>query len=308
MNPKSVADGRSFSNPDSKYALGCGFVPEPQMLPWKYLADDSLRMRRICWLTDLHLNFVAPRQASAFLDSLQQMPVDVLMVSGDLSEAPRLQLDLSEMSARIRKPIYFVLGSHDYYRSSIAAVRWHISQLCQRMPNLTWMNEAGVVELSADTALVGHDGWGDGLAGDLEQAVQLQDELQIEELTTYDRHSLFSKLSELGQESAAHLEQVLAEALAKYKNICLLTHVPPFPESCWYEGELAGEHMLPRFTGVAVGRVLYRLMSEHPDKKLTVLCGHTHSPGEAIILPNLRVWTGCAKYGQPQVQRLFWVP
>jgi predicted MPP superfamily phosphohydrolase len=265
-------------------------------------------MRRIAWLTDVHLNFVPPRQVSAFLDSLDQLPVDVLLFGGDISESSRLLLDLSEMVARIRKPIYFVLGSHDYFRSSIQLVRFNVAQLCQRMPNLCWLNTSGVVELSPNTALIGHDGWGDGLLGNFEEAAQLQEELQIEELTTYDRYSLFARLSELGQECAAHLEQTLGAALERYDNICLLTHVPPFAESCWYEGSLANERMLPRFTCAAAGRVIQTLMADHPTKKLTVLCGHTHSSGSAAILPNVRVWTGGAQYGSPQLQRLFWVP
>jgi hypothetical protein len=46
-------------------------------------------------------------------------------------------------------------------------------------------------------------------------------------------------------------------------------------------------------------------MTAHPDRRMTVLCGHTHSPGEAQILPNLQVLTGGAVYGAPTVQRIF---
>jgi len=45
-------------------------------------------------------------------------------------------------------------------------------------------------------------------------------------------------------------------------------------------------------------------MKKHPDKKLTVLCGHTHSPGAAQILPNLEVLTGSAEYGSPTIQQI----
>ena len=41
---------------------------------------------------------------------------------------------------------------------------------------------------------------------------------------------------------------------------------------------------------------------------MTVLCGHTHSPGEAQVLPNLLVLTGGAEYGRPEVQRVLTVP
>jgi predicted MPP superfamily phosphohydrolase len=35
-----------------------------------------------------------------------------------------------------------------------------------------------------------------------------------------------------------------------------------------------------------------------------MLCGHTHGGGEAEMLPNLRVLTGPATYGRPEVQRV----
>jgi Icc protein len=265
-------------------------------------------MRRIAWVTDLHLNYVSPQQTSAFLDSLNQLPVDLLLLGGDISESSRLLLDLSEIAARIRKPVYFVLGSSDYYRSSIATVRQQVDQLSGRMPNMTYLSTAPVVELSPQTALVGHDGWGDGVFGNVEESAQLNEELQIEELTTYDRHSLMAKLHDLGAEAAAHMSVVLEEALSKYKNVCLLTHVPPFRESCWHEGAIAAEEFLPRFTCGAMAKVIQEQMAKHPDRQMTVLCGHTHSSGVAQILPNTVVWTGEAQYCQPQVQRLFWVP
>ncbi len=56
------------------------------------------------------------------------------------------------------------------------------------------------------------------------------------------------------------------------------------------------------FSCKAVGNVLVEMMQAHPEQKMTVLCGHTHSSGETEILPNLRVRTGAAVYGRPQIQ------
>jgi hypothetical protein len=53
------------------------------------------------------------------------------------------------------------------------------------------------------------------------------------------------------------------------------------------------------------GAGLATLARAHPERSLTVLCGHTHSPGVARILPNLVVYTGAAEYGSPMVQRVF---
>ena len=55
----------------------------------------------------------------------------------------------------------------------------------------------------------------------------------------------------------------------------------------------------------AVGEALVEIMAEHPDRQLTVLCGHTHGAGETQVMPNLLAITGGAEYGRPVVQRVF---
>lgn len=265
-------------------------------------------MRRIAWLTDLHLNFVPPALASQFIESVGELPVDVVLIGGDISDSSRLILDLSEFSARVRKPVFFVLGNNDYYRGSIRAIRSQVSLLCSRMPNLWWLSEQLVVQLTAKTALVGHDGWGDGTLGVTEEAVSLNDELQIEELNSFDRRTLFARLRELGEQAASHIRLVLPQALEHYEHVCLLTHVPPFRESCWHEGQVSDDRFLPRFACGQLGAAIVEIMSARPDRQLTVLCGHTHVGGFAQILPNVQVWSASVEYGRPAVQRLFWVP
>jgi hypothetical protein len=38
--------------------------------------------------------------------------------------------------------------------------------------------------------------------------------------------------------------------------------------------------------------------------RLLVLCGHTQGGGELHVLPNLKVLTGEAEYGNPQIQQI----
>ena len=49
------------------------------------------------------------------------------LTPGDIGEADTLQKFLDELAAIA--PVYFVLGNHDYYRSSIAAVRGAMERL-----------------------------------------------------------------------------------------------------------------------------------------------------------------------------------
>jgi hypothetical protein len=42
----------------------------------------------------------------------------------------------------------------------------------------------------------------------------------------------------------------------------------------------------------------------YPKCQILVLCGHTHHGGEVQMVENLRVVTGAAEYGRPQIQRI----
>ncbi len=47
--------------------------------------------------------------------------------------------------------------------------------------------------------------------------------------------------------------------------------------------------------------MLLEIMGARPDRDMTVLCGHTHGEGYVEVLPNLRMRTGGAVYGQPRL-------
>jgi len=85
-------------------------------------------------------------------------------------------------------------------------------------------------------------------------------------------------------------------------------HVPPFRRACWHAGRVSGDDWLPHLGYQAVGDVIQECMTAHPRRRLTVLCGHTHSAGEIRPLRNVRVLTGRAEYGAPSVARVLMVP
>ena len=109
------------------------------------------------------------------------------------------------------------------------------------------------------------------------------------------------RLHALGDAAAEHFRIVLPEAIARFRSVIAMTHVPPFREACWHQGQISNDAWLPHFACQAVGDVFVDVMSAHPDRELLVLCGHTHSSGEARFLPNLRVCTGGAEYGCPEI-------
>ncbi len=262
-------------------------------------------MKRIVWATDLHLNFVPDQVTFAFYEAVANQNADAVLIAGDIAEAHNFARHLQDMQAVVSRPIYFVLGNHDYYHGSIQKVRAETRRLCERNPNLIWLNDAGVVKLGRDTALVGHDGWADGRLGDYRNStIRLNDYVLIDELIGHSRQELLGVLNQLGDEAAGHFRHVLTDALEEHTKVIALTHVPPFLEASWHDGQLSDDDWAPHFTCMAAGEVMRTIMMGHADKQLLVLCGHTHGAGEADIEPNLHVSTGGAVYGHPTVQSL----
>jgi hypothetical protein len=159
--------------------------------------------------------------------------------------------------------------------------------------------------------MLGVDGWGDARCGDLESRVQLSDWELIDELkrTRGDRAARATVLQRLGANEARSLRDQLARAPAS-DEMLVLTHVPPFPEACVYDGVTSEPGYLPWFTCISTGEVLLDHARAHPATKITVLCGHSHGLGTYAPLTNLEVRTGgwppgVEGYGNPIVQATF---
>ncbi len=265
---------------------------------------------QLAWLTDIHLNFLDGTERRRFLESVKGQ-ADVVAVSGDIGESHDVVKYLQEMEEIVRKPIYFVLGNHDFYRSSIAKTRVEATELARESKFLNYLTAMGVCELAADTAIIGHDGWPDGRLGDYWNSdVILNDHLLIAEISKWyegfvlDKRGLSKTLTALADEATRHFERVLNEAASQYRNIIAITHVPPFREAAWYQGKVSGDDYLPYFACKVVGDVLQSVMEAHSQANLLVLCGHTHSGGELQVSDNLRVLTGEARYKNPVIQQV----
>jgi predicted phosphohydrolase len=260
---------------------------------------------RLAWLTDLHLNFLDRAALEAFGDALRDCDADAFLVGGDLGEADSVCEYLAWLDDLLDRSIYFVLGNHDFYRASIRGVRARVAALCRERENLVYLTDAEVIELSENAALVGCDGWGDARAGNFDDSeVMLNDYLLIDEVSLLTKSERRTALESLGNQAANHVQQVLPQAVSRHQQTILLTHVPPLREACWHEGQLSDDDWAPHFTCLAAGEAILEVMSAHPDRQLTVLCGHTHSPGECQPAENVRILTGKAVYGSPQVQRV----
>src|SRR5262249_47567983 len=94
---------------------------------------------KIAWLTDIHLNFLDRNSRKRFYEFLVISKADLVMISGDIAEAPSVKDILTEMGKEINRPIYFVLGNHDYYFGYVQEVRDEMTQLSSSNPLLHWL-------------------------------------------------------------------------------------------------------------------------------------------------------------------------
>jgi len=78
---------------------------------------------KLTWITDVHLNFLQKDERIDFYHTLFATDSNGVVISGDIAEATSIELILKEIASTIQKPIYFVLGNHDYYRGSINDLR-----------------------------------------------------------------------------------------------------------------------------------------------------------------------------------------
>ena len=137
---------------------------------------------KLAWLTDIHLNFVDDIRLQQFFESVRQQ-ADAVAVSGDIGESHDICHYLRRIEEIVQKPIYFVLGNHDFYRGSIRPVRRMVACLAEESKYLKYLTAMGVMELTPNTAIVGDDGWCDGRLGDYWGSQEiLNDHLLIAEL------------------------------------------------------------------------------------------------------------------------------
>lgn len=264
------------------------------------------RPARIAWATDLHLPHARGEAEERLLEEVARCcsePVDALVLTGDIGVAETLAADLHRLSDAARPvPVHFVLGNHDFYGGSVRGVRRRAAGISEEEAGLAYLGARGTVSLTGRVALVGHDGWGDARLGDWEGTrVQLNDFRLIEELASVSREERIRRLRALGDEAARHLERGLREALPGHAIVVVATHVPPFADAAWHEGDRSDPDWLPYFACRAAGEAILRVAADHPDRRVLVLCGHTHSGGEIRPAENVRVLTGEAEYGRPEL-------
>lgn len=281
-------------------------------------------MGKYVWCSDIHLDHIDrdPSLVEFATKLIATEPVGVL-ITGDISNAQRLVYHLSVIERVVQRPVYFVLGNHDYYNGDIDSVRKSMQQLSNMSQFLKYLPLTPYVAVTPNTAIVGHDCWYDAQLGDpLHSRFLMNDWVMTKDFVQHsggykfmsmardikDRASLISHVQKLANEGVRHIHNGIKSAVRFHKNVIVMAHYPPFRESHIYNGKIGDDAAQPWFTCKMLGDMMLDAAKAYPGVNFTVLAGHTHGKYEAQPLPNLKVMVAGAEYGSPGPAGLIEVP
>lgn len=261
---------------------------------------------RIVWSSDIHLNFLKKRNKMSFIKNILSVNPDIVIITGDISDSNDIINDLSLLEENLKIPFYYNLGNHDYYYGMIDDIRKKVKDFSEKSKYGKWFELIkDPIHLTDDICLIGVDGWADGRYGDYNKStVELNDYYYIGDFSKLNKNQIFDYINMLGDFSSIELNIKISLSIEKYKNIIICTHVPPFVESCWYNGSYSNDNYLPHFSNKAFGDVLRYSSEKYKDNNFIVLCGHTHGRGKSQILPNLKTYTAESRYYYPEIEKI----
>lgn len=283
-------------------------------------------MTNLAWATDIHLDFIDSRDQKAlvqFGESLVESNPSAILLTGDISVAKSLTFHLSALERIVERPVYFVLGNHDFYHGSVAEIRKNMKELTNMSQYLRYLPTTPYVSLSPKTALIGHDGWYDAGYGDVKKTnFVMRDWTAISEFVMggamsagalYGNESpnygrVIVEARKLAHEATLHVMNGI-KAAAKYHNVMIIaTHFPPFQEAHIHEGRIGDAGARPWYTSKMMGDMLRQAAISFPKVRFEVFAGHTHGQYSGQIADNLFCHVGGAEYHKPRLQSLIEVP
>ncbi len=237
-------------------------------------------------LSDLHLDNDRWDLLLPILREVSKRQISAIIILGDVSDGEHTVRFLHLIEEETRRPVYFVLGNHDFYGRYVDARRYELHRLFSE----GYLSQRQLpLEISATSSLIGHDGWADGLEGDFfASTVILRDSFEIRDLKGLNREEYFDRINELSDEAVEAILRQLNHARSKaYKKLIIVSHVPAFREVCLWEGNIAHDMWAPHFVSKKLGDLLGDFFSKAPDITGLVLSGHSHHPAQKWIMPNL---------------------
>jgi len=253
----------------------------------------------LIWVSDIHLNFINKEARKDFYKMLEG---NVIVISGDIGESHNVVSLIKEMGSETKLPVYFVLGNHDYYGSSLKEVKKSVRKF-------GYLSQFNYIPLSEDTTLLGVDGWGDCRNGDYENSrLTMSDWLYIDDLRKgygQSQEKLKETIQTLSDKDARSLKRKVNKAVKLgYKKVIIVTHVPPFEEACLLAGRKSTPSGLPFFSSKILGDSILPIANKNPEVDFLWLCGHTHSRVTYKPSDNMTVKVAKAEYYFPRVEEV----
>lgn len=259
---------------------------------------------KACWLTDIHLNFLEEAQTKEFLETVRDCDADMVFLTGDISESPVLAMHMTMIDQIVAKPVYFVLGNHDFWYTSVAHMQANFPRFLNGRSYLKWLSVLGVVPLDTSTCILGHEGWYDCRYGDpVNSGFMMADwRFMGDYYGCGTKQAIIERSQSLAQVSIDHFRKHLPDAIRRFERIVILTHFPPFDDTHVYNGAIGSPYAQPYFTNRILGELLKAAAQANPTKEFIVFAGHTHGRVSKQVLPNLAVHVGGANYKSPEIQ------
>lgn len=222
-----------------------------------------------------------------FIDRITSMNADGLIITGDVSNGLWLESDLRYLAEHHPKPIYFVLGNHDYYWRYMGSVQNDVARLCKEYSNLVWLTNNDPQALAPGVSLVGHEGWFDANCGDRDMTWWAFDRLLNFDFWRIGDHvDQIYQWRQMAIASADSIEKKIEKALENSQLVYVATHFPPWKEASRAEGKLLEKLWYAYNTNVELGVRLEKI-AEKTSSQIIVLAGHTHMACNLSVTKNL---------------------
>ena len=281
---------------------------------------------KLIWMTDIHLDFIDDPlepcvNVEQFGKFVNKSEPDGVLITGDISLAPTIVSHLQTLDRIINKPIYFVCGNHDFYDGSFSSVHEELRKACAASSNLKYLTQVDCISLSENVALVGHDGWYDGLHGNpYTSGYVMSDWLRINEYiaagaitsTELGMSASMQKILEVSRHRAtiaANSVRSRANFAARDHNVVIIaTHIPPFPQVHSGNEKTGNSNALPWYTSRLMGDAITDAATSNPAVRFEVFCGHSHGKFDIQIDHNIFCHVGGSKYGSPGIAGILQMP
>lgn len=272
----------------------------------RYTKPTTKMIHNLLWMSDLHCDQATTKNCSKLLRDLKKSDYDAAVLTGDTAASATLISHLEALAdACAPRPLFVVLGNHDFYGSSLYTTQNQVRRLCHKTPNLHHLQDHGVVWLNRRTVLLGHHGWADARCGwGSKTHVRSPDHWCIDDFRKLDKAGRFDLMAELGNASTSWIRKNLNTVLRKADTLIVATHVPAFQTSAHYNGEPCGPLHTPHYVNATLGGLLIGSARHNLQKQFTILSGHTHSEFREHILTNLESRVAGAQRGKPRIQSI----